>query len=257
MYTYSPEGIRTKVFGSEYPKLIALDRMIGEKNLIPKAIRLCVIYYLAFGTFPKIGEVSEKMIAESKGMIKNTVIKFEPDGKTAKFLNLLSNNGKLNIQLLMFTEKCIGVCEEGEEWGCNTSDLQNLLIVAHSKKEGLPYDESLIKTMRHEYRGTEIRQETKTPEPDAAKEVMSVSDSVAEEPAEEEIEEALVTVFSNSLLLSTKAEMRKYVLSQKGLDSKMAESWVNFIRRKDKKADIEWKTGVIRMCAAQNDESVW
>ena len=254
-YSYSPEGIRVKVLGNEYPRLMAWDSMMDEKNLLPSAVRLCVIYYLAFGTYPKIGQVSEKQMAATKGTFKHTVIKFEPDDKTNKFLRLLSNNGKLSFQLLMLAEKCIGVCEEGEEWGCTSADLQDILIVAHSKKEGLPYDESLLKAGA-------IGHKPKIKQADAAGNESTEEPAVKEQepevmPAQEDIREELLEIFRKSLALSTKSEMRSFAKSQKELDTAIAESWVEFIRRNDKKTNIEWKTGIIRMVAQQNDPNIW
>ena len=94
------EAIRVRVAGSDFPKIAAYDMLLGEKNLIPSAIRLCVTYFLSFGTYPCIAAVSEKSIRDTAGYVKCTILKFEPDERINKLLKLLSSNGRIQNQRL-------------------------------------------------------------------------------------------------------------------------------------------------------------
>lgn len=249
-------AIRMRISGKEHGKIMALKAMVSDRSLIPSVIRTCVVYYLSYGKYPCVGAVTSKMIddAKERNDSYDAVISFPEDAMLYKFLDALELSGRLGGQLISFTERCIDICEEGQEWGCSPDTLQDIILQGFNEQNGLPVDYTLIRKVTPSHGVQQVPLKKGSESTGAGKERKYHDTEQKAEHIEETVsadyKSDYYEIFSKGEAFGSIKEFRNYVLGIPGFCVEMADAWREYLRNSGDSLDVEKKIGIIRMRAS-------
>jgi hypothetical protein len=254
--------VRVRISGRRYGKIMALKELMNDRSFIPSAVRTCVVYYSRFGKYPVIGAVSPAMIekAEQENDKYDTSIKFPRDKSVDELLEMLSLSGKIGMQLLIFAERCIDTCEEGEEWGCGSRTLQEIMFLGYKEKNGLLAEEEfqrIVSDASAVHPNSQQKKKEELPEPTVRDEKIVEDQEPQEDIIENKKDSEFVSIFVESDQLDLKGFKDFVTKSNLVFTPELLRDWVNHLKSSGLE-DFEKRIKLVRVFAANSGtDSGW